>query len=248
MTDRHAAPCRARRSIPAPHVFALCLALVPLAVVGLAPSGCAFRPTGITQQPVPPPLNSTPQGAILRLQRLYENQDAVNYAALLTADFRYTFSAQSDPALATTWGTNWGKIDEVDSAEHLFSGFVNTEGKAVPPATRIQVNFVNDQYYPDPVHADSGAWYVYCPVTNVNLTIDVPVDAGGTTTYNIAAPHSFFLVRGDAAFLDAGQPADSTHWYVRHWDDHSPPPGTNPATLPSLAAESWGGIKGAHVR
>lgn len=193
-------------------------------------------------------MNSTPQGAILRLQRAYEREDAIEYPRLLTADFRYTFSAQSDQALVTQYGLNWGKDDETQSAEHLFSGFVNSQGNAVPPASRIQVNFINDQYYPDPAHSDSSAWYVYCPVTNVNLTIDVPIAGGGTTSFDIAAPHAFYLVRGDAALLDPGQPADSGHWYVRHWDDLSPATGQNPTTLPANAAASWGGMKGSYDR
>jgi len=214
----------------------------------LAPLGCAFHPPGappIDRDPLP--VNSTPQGAIPRLERTYERQDEIEYPKLLTADFRYTFSAQSDPALATQYGLNWGKDDETQSAEHLFAGFVNGTGEAVPPASRITVDFVNDQYYPDPAHADSATWYVYCPVTNVNLTIDIPAN-GGTTTYDISAPHSFFLVRGDAALLDPGQAADSTRWYVRRWDDHSPAlPNGGAAPVP-LAAASWGGMKGSYDR
>jgi len=241
MTDRHAAPRRARMERCARLPFAS-----PLPYVGLALAAClagcgAFAPEPIHPPPPPPPAqNSTPQGAILRLQRAYGYQDLTDYASLLTADFRYTFSAQSDPKLVSTYGNNWGKDDEYESAKHLLTGFTNTQGVYVPPASRIVVQFVNDQYYPDPAHADSGAWYVYCPVTDVNLTIDVPVGGGDVTTYDISAPHAFYLVRGDAAFLDPGQPADSTHWYVRHWDDLSP--------APPVAAATWGGMRGAYER
>jgi len=211
-------------------------------------AGCAFSPAKMKKGPGSDPLppNTTPQGAILRLQRTYENQDATDYEGLLTSDFRYTFSAQTDQDLVNQYGTNWGKDDEVESARHLFSGFTNSKGLFQAPASRIQAAFVNDQYYLDPVHADSATWYVYCPVADVNLKIEVPIEGGGTTTYDISARHAFYLVRGDAAILDPGQPADSTRWYLRHWDDESTPtPGSSPGALPVLAA-TWGGMKGAY--
>jgi len=227
-------------------------ARLPLAcvVIVAALSGCVFspKPGGPGSQLGPLPVNATPKGAIDRLQRTYERLDLVDYTGLLTADFRYTFSAQSDPALASLYSDNWGKDDETESAKHLFEGFTNSTGQRFGPASNITVRFDNDQYYADPAHADSAAWYVYCPVSTVNLTVDAPLPDGSTTTYNISAPHSFFLVRGDAAILDAGQRADSTRWYVRHWDDLSPAPAPGGAQQPDapMATATWGDVKGSY--
>jgi hypothetical protein len=247
MPVRPAASRRARRAVHARWFLSLTLACAVLA------TGCGIfspRHKGGVQPGVVLPPNTTPHGAIDRLQRSYENQQLAAYEGLLTADFRYTFSAQSDPKLAAQYADNWGKDDETESAKHLFEGFVDSQGKAQPAASNITVRFDNDQYYADPAHSDSTAWYVYCPVSNVNLTLDLPQGDGTTTTVYVTAPHSFYLVRGDAALLDAGQPADSTRWYVRHWDDLSPATPTTALIAPGLpvAAASWGGLRGSYGR
>jgi hypothetical protein len=43
------------------------------------------------------------------------------------------------------------------------------------------------------------------------------------TEYHVNARQEFYVVRGDAAVLSGDAPADSTHWYVRRWDDLAPP-------------------------
>ncbi len=245
-------------------VSALALTFAALPVL----SGCGGNPftpkiDPIHTLPKDAPPNDSPQNTMIRFQEAYQYQDIGQYTGLLTADFRYTFSAQSDGNLVTLYGNNWGKDDESESAKHLLTGFTNSVGTYYPPANNISIQFINDQYYQWPLHADSTSFYVYCPVSTVNLNIDVPVDGGGSTTYNISAPHSFYLVRGDAAFLDAGQPADSTHWYIQHWDDLSPKlpvavlqiASTNAAVGSSgssgattTARVSWGGLKDSYRR
>jgi hypothetical protein len=204
-------------------VSALAMTVLALPVLAGCGGSNPFHPPIDNQHTLPGdvPQNDTPQNTMIRFQKAYQYQDITQYANLLTADFRYTFSVQSDPTLAQTYGNNWGKDDETESAKHLLTGFTNSSGTYVPPASNISISFINDQYYPDPLHSDSTSYYVYCPVSTVNLNIDVP-SGDGTTTYNISAPHSFYLVRGDAALLDAGQSAASDRWYIRHWDDLSP--------------------------
>jgi hypothetical protein len=78
----------------------------------------------------------------------------------------------------------------------------------------------SDQYFDDPSHPDSAAYYKWVTVARVLMSIEIP----GTTEsqiFNIDARHEFYLVRGDAALLDPGQEATSTRWYIQRWDDLS---------------------------
>ena len=242
--------------------LALTLAALPV-LAGCGGSNPFSPPPDLTHTlPKDTPPNDSPQNTMIRFQRAYQYQDITQYTNLLTSDFRYTFSAQSDPTLNTTY-PNWGKDDETESTKHLLTGFTNASAVYVPPASNITIQFINDQYYLDPLHSDSLSFYRYCPVTTVNLNIDVPVDGGGSTTYIISAAHSFYLVRGDAAILDPGQAADSTHWYIRHWDDLSPKLGASTIQVASAHAPlgtagstggatsmpiTWGGLKGSYRR
>jgi len=249
-------------------VSALALTIAAFPVLSGCGGGNPFHPPvdNVHTLPNDTPLNDTPQNTMLRFQKAYQYQDITAYTGLLTSDFRYTFSKQSDPLLDAQYGSNWGKDDETESTKHLLTGFTNTSGTFIFPASNITISFVNDQYYPDPLHSDSTSYYVYCPVSTVNLAIDVPSGAG-TTTFNISAPHSFYLVRGDAAFLDAGQSPANDRWYIRHWDDLSPAlPGAsavlriasaNSAIGSSSASSfsgttttksSWGAVKDAFFR
>ena len=83
------------------------------------------------------PINDTIQNTMLRFDAVYEFEDSTRYRNLLASDFRYTFSQASDPQLVLTYGNNWGKDDEVASSRHLFDGFTNSLGEAVPAARRI---------------------------------------------------------------------------------------------------------------
>jgi len=178
------------------------------------------------------PENDSPQNLMLRFEASYEFQDLQKYELLLTSDFRYTFSAASDPELVDRY-PNWGLDDEVESTKHLFEGFVNSGGNSVPAATRIDMTLTGVQYGSDFTHTDSTSYYQKVVVTAVDMTIEVPQTGTEPITYHINARHEFYIVRGDAAVLDPGQDASATRWYIRRWDDLSPPP---PAAISRLAA------------
>jgi hypothetical protein len=244
-------------------VSALALTIAALPVL----AGCGgnpFTPPKDPKNTLPPdtPLNDTPQNTMIRLQRAYQYQDITNYKNLLSADFRYTFSQATDPTLVTQYGTNWGKDDEVESAQHLLTGFTNSLGQYVGPASNIAISFNGDSYLQDPQYStDSSAYHAYVPVTQVLLAIDVTTSTG-STTYNIQARHDFYLVRGDAAVLDAGQSNASDRWYIRRWDDLSQPlaavlqiasansavAGSSTFGSGTQAHVSWGGLKDSYYR
>jgi hypothetical protein len=207
--------------------------------------GCGndpFRP-----RPIPPPPPGD-ENVMQRFERVYEFQDLPNYEKLLTSDFRYTFSAASDPNLVAQYGNNWGKDDEVESTKHLFEGFTNSAGDFFPAASRIDMTLTGVQYQPDFTHADSAAYYQKVVVTAVDMTIEVPTTPD-PTTYQISARHEFYIVRGDAAVLDANQEARADRWYIRRWDDLSTGTAVK-APIPSTRAAlfvpaTWGALRAA---
>jgi len=195
----------------------------------LAFAGCGgnpFKPppdTGNGGLPVDTPANDSPQNTMTRFQRTYEYQVQPEYVKLLTNDFRYTFSADTDPTLVAQYGPNWGKDDEAQSADHLFNGFTSsTTGLYVPGATNITMALNSVQYFADPAHSDSSGYYQWVTVARVVMAIEVP-GTPDPVTYNIDARHEFYLVRGDAlsASLDSDQPKTADRWYIRRWDDQS---------------------------
>jgi hypothetical protein len=194
-------------------------------------------------QPVVPPSDGLPAGTpaadsqphlAQRLEKTLEWKVEVEYAKLLTNDFRYGFSVASDPVLVNQF-PNWGRTDELAAMTHLFHGFTNAYDEVVPGATSIDLALNGVQYTADPDHADSTAQYGRIIITNLDGTIVVP-GATEPITYQISARHEFRVVRGDAGVLPDGAIADSTRWYLRRWDDlstgiaYSKGPVINPAT------------------
>ena len=200
--------------------------------------GCAQSTPPPPPPPPPPPLEC--DAPLCRLRASYQYEVLSEYGRLFTADFRYTFSAQTDPDLVTTYANNWGKLDELESAKHLFAGFTNAQGEYLPAARGIDLAFLNERYFADPAHSDSTRYYAFAPVSEVDLAVEVPA-GDSTTTYRASGPHNFYLVRGDAAVLDPDQAADSTRWYIRRWDDlAAAAPGPVGAAQANV---SWGWLK-----
>lgn len=200
-----------------------------------------------TPDPLPPgtPLNDTPANTLIRLERAYENQVLDSYLALLTDDFRFEFSSQSDPTLVLQYGLNWGVDDESASTRHLYDGFTNEEGSYMPGAAGITMSLPGPQIINDPDYPDSAVYYKLVVVPAMSVLIDIQ----GNGSYEIAAPQDIRLVRGDAAFLHSGQPADTTRWYVRRWTDKAtslgarPPERLAPAGVLPASSATLGFIK-----
>ncbi len=230
-------------------VLALGLAVLPLA------SGCGSNPFNPPVDdggglPVDTPMNDTPQNTMTRFERTYEKQVLDQYELLFTSDFRFTFSSQSDPNLVNLYGNNWGKDDEVESTSHLFDGFTNEAGVFVQGASDIALTLTGAQFIDDPSRPDSGAYYKYVIVPTISLELAIPETDG----FAIAAPHDFYLVRGDAAVLDANQQATADRWYIWRWDDKSLPLAAVAPRLASLSTggqpvrtSSWGNLKANYV-
>jgi hypothetical protein len=219
-----------------------------IALVALG-CGSSHRMAPIVAGPKLPdgtPDNTTPDGTVVRLMTAYQYMAPGEYDTLLTSDFHYRFSAQSDPALVSYYGSTWGKADEGASFGHLLHGFTNTQGVYVSKATSITYQLVNDVVVNDTTHADSTAWYQAVSVSSLNIAIDVLV-TGGSTTYNVSTPIVFLLVRGDAAVLSAGQAHSTSRWYIREMDDLAPAlPGKGIHTMPA-APSTWGHVRAQYL-
>ena len=219
-------------------------------------AGCGSSGGDKVVTPPPPPTiqyPATPQEAMTLFQQSYQQQNAPQFAALFTADFHYTFSADTDPVLVAQYGDSWGKDDEFDAAEHLFDGFTpSSTGSHMPGATNIMMALNSVQFFDDPAHTDSTAYYRWVTVARVVMAIEVP-GSPDPQVYNVDSRHEFYLVRGDAAVLESGQPGTSDQWYIRRWDDLSTALGavTQPGTevgdppTPSRVA-TWGKIKAVY--
>ncbi|MEP7029018.1 MAG: hypothetical protein ABI960_10520 [Candidatus Eisenbacteria bacterium] len=226
-------------------------ALVLLAACLLA--GCGGGAKGTIGPPPPPPQvtkNDTPANALQCFLEAYDQKLDAPYAALFTSDFHFTFSADTDPSLVVQYGPNWSKDDEAQSATHLFHGFTSgATGTYLPGATHITMALNSVQFFDDPAHTDSTDSYKWATVARVVLAVEVPGNPD-PQVYNIDARQEFYLVRGDAAVLDAGQEARADRWYIRRWDDLStnlaaparPALDAGDPPTPTRAA-TWGSLK-----
>jgi hypothetical protein len=214
----------------------------------LCAAGCVTEPVHKTPTPVPGPLNDTPANTIQRFVWAYENKKAAEYENLFTEDFTFEFSTATDPELAQQYAAGWLKLDEKTSAHHLFEGFMDDSTGYHTAASSIALTFANSAPSGDTDNPDPTRFKVLA--TRVDGVITVPPTGGQTEDTHYVIDNNFlrfFLVRGDAAAsLAAGQPADSTHWYIWKWRDETSgayaPASLRAATQPS----TWSKVKGLY--
>ena len=162
----------------------------------------------------------SPVGLMHRFEEAYEARDLDAYAALFTADYRFY---PSDPEVAGRFPV-WTRTDEILSADHLFHGFTDAHGVYRAKATRISLDLSPYQERVDPEHADSAAYYRCYAVPSVTLQVWT---ADGD--YFIERQeHDYYVVRGDAAVLAAGEDGSADSWYIRKWVE-------NPSTHATVA-------------
>jgi hypothetical protein len=195
--------------------------------------------------PAGTPINDSDAHLIARFEATFEAQSGVEYAKLLTDDFVFHFSSASDPDLVLAYGENWGRDDETAAISNLFVGFDAQSGQHIPGASIIQMDLYSVQTENDLGHVDSVAFYRKIIVTRLVMAIEIP-GTPDPTTYNIDSRQELYVVRGDAAVLAAGQAAQSDRWYIRRWDDLSPPPSGGAGKWPTtnaLTPKTLGSLK-----
>jgi hypothetical protein len=190
-----------------------------------------------------PPATS-PSGAANRLFSTYQAENALSYGLTLTTDFRFHFSAESDPQLVSKYGDSWGHELEVTSASHLFTGFTNDSLEFQVPAIQVTVDVPFMQEVADPTHPDSTVHYrrIALPRVMVNIVLSDSRD------FVVDQPADVYVVRGDAARLAPGQSPDSTRWYVRQLDDLSSAiVVTRDSRLKPANPTTWGSIRDSYA-
>jgi len=199
----HLAP-RASKTARGPLAYLLALALViECAVVGVLAMAWVNEAWSAA-----PATTQGPSAWLEAFRRAYVARDLTTYGELLADDFRFKFG---DPADRERYPAGWGKDDELQSARHLFEGFVNAQGVAMPRAQGIALDLGRVRYAPDPEHPGDPEHYALAVADDVRLVI--AFENGGTIEAD--GRHAFWLVRGDADstcdFRDAGC------WRVRRW-------------------------------
>jgi hypothetical protein len=177
-------------------------------VSAVALTAAAWTPTTAGTS-TPDFVADSPLGLVRRFQAAYEARDLDGYASLFAADYRFY---PSDPEVQARFPV-WTRVDEIQSADHLFHGFVDAHGVYRAKATKISLDLSPGQDRVDPDHADSSAYYRCYVVPSVTLQIWT---ASGD--YFIERQeHDFYVVRGDAAVLTEGQDGSPDSWYIRKW-------------------------------
>ena len=202
----------------------------------------------VPEPPAPPedglpdgtPQADSPTHVLTRMEATWESKVEAEYMKLLSGDFRFHFSAASDPQLVDQY-PNWNRSDDEIAIVHMFHGFTNSNGLAIPGASGIDMTLAGLEYYDDPEHADSTAMYQKVVVPVIDLTIEVPF-ASDPAVYQVSGRQEFYVVRGDVAVLPSGAVPDIDRWYIRRWDDLAVPvfarkgPVINPARSSTIGS------------
>lgn len=174
----------------------------------LLPLAAAARRPSTSVPPVSQPV-SGPQAALVQLAEGYRALSPDAVVATFTADYR--FHSFNDSLQLFLGGAT--REDEAGVVRNLLRGVIRNGDTLRPPAD--SVGFVIDGFNEgvDPEHPDSTQQYRVVTVGRVEFGIRI----GKDRLITVPGIHVFHLVRGDAAKLVEGQPADSDHWYVRRW-------------------------------
>lgn len=165
-------------------------------------------PTGVLAAPSATltPDDPARAGALAFLESLettYEHGETDGFVALLTPDYRF-FSP--DEGILRRFPGGFTREDERQSHARLFTGGTNSEGRFLPRALAVDVEFLDTEVCPDPEHpGDAGHAVVH--VRRACLTIRF-ADGNGMQD---AAPHEFWLVRTDEG------------WRCRRWVERPAP-------------------------
>ena len=216
--------------------------LLAAALLVVLTSGCfnPFRPqvvSGIAFSE-PPPLPSSPQGALQLLRWCWVNRNIAEYEELFTEDFRFFFAdleAADNPPVF--------RDDEIAIARNLF-----VDGSATEPrAKRIDLDFSSSLIpIADPRPGKTDPWHKEV-TTKVNLKADL-----GEAIFDVNGDVTFYLVRGDSALIpqalkDRGFVPDRGRWYIEGWEDKTTDGQARAVidrALGSLAASATGSAHG----
>ncbi len=154
----------------------------------------------------PPSAVATPAQTIRAYTRSYELLSRERLAALLTADFRFHGESRHGDSLYTFGIDRDAELSVVDG---LITGVQDG-----PAARHVRMRADDLVEAEDPEHPDSIAQYRLVAIRKLTFDIETTTGKEFRSNPNLHVVH---LVRGDAAVLLPGQPADSSRWYIRRW-------------------------------
>jgi len=180
---------------------------LPLLLIAVASVAAANPSTSV------PPVNQPLMGAEAALERLadgYRDRSPEAVIANLTADFR--FHSKGDSLLTYTSGLS--REYEAGVIEGLLHGVVRNGDTLIAPADSVGMFLDGIITGVDPEHPDSTLDYQVLTVHR----FEMGVRSLRGQRFIITSPlNVFHMVRGSAAILAPGQPADPKRWYVRRW-------------------------------
>ncbi len=192
------------RALPRAARDAALIAALPLFL--LVADALAARPSSI------PPSNQPvvgPQGTLEAIARGYRDRSADSILVHYTADFR--FHTLGDTLVRYTSGID--RAGEERSLRGLFEGVIRGADTLRAPADSVGVAMDGFEEGVDAEHPDSTQHYRVVVVGRFEMGFR----SGNERFVTKSRKHVFHVVRGDAALLMPGQPADPLRWYVRRW-------------------------------
>ena len=182
--------------------------------------GCGTDPSDGPTAPLLPP-NDSPANALARFVATYRERAHDEYAALLTEDFRFYFSSDVDGSLASQWPDGYANTDEDTSALHLMQGGTTMGGTDIPAASTVDLTLHIVAAEPDTSEGrDPAQFMVLTAQADLHVVVPPYGSLPDPTEFVVEdALHRYYFVRGDAASLASGLPADESHWYLWKWED-----------------------------
>lgn len=185
------------------------IVMVVLAMLGVAGVAMAAGKVESANGKLAPA--TTPAAVLKQLERAYETKSIDALARLYTSDYIF----HTTQASIAEYMTGFDRAHELESAGNLFNGMYQ-DGKLLSPGARtISMHAREVTENTDPEHADSTDFY---RVVSTKLDFKMVVSEK-EALWSTPSRQVFYLVRGDAAVLSDGQPANPNQWYIRRWLD-----------------------------
>ena len=196
----HPAQVPARRP-DAPSFLAVLLALSCLAPAGQA----AVTNYPSAKQPI-----TGPESAIDRYVWAFRDRSPEGVGGVLTSD--YVFHHKGDDLQDYLKGID--RASEMRSIRGMLEGVTRDGAVVLPPPVSVAITADGISQQFDPEHPDSTEHYRVITVKRLEVRLAMP---DGQQMITPASQHVMHVVRGDAAALVEGQPADKGSWYIRRW-------------------------------
>jgi hypothetical protein len=209
------------------HYSLLAASLISVLTLGAARAG-----PGEPDVPDDLPTSDSPLAAAYRLFQSYGQRRIDEYAALFLPGYRFVLA---EPWINEATPRGLSREDEIESARHLYAGFIDRCGRGRAAACSIEISFGALQVVDEPEKPDSTDKYQLVIAEGVRLRIarcdfakryqtqsvrdGRPYTRAADDWELLVGPgrHELHFVRGDVAARAPDQPGDADHWYLWLW-------------------------------